>query len=64
MEQAKLEREERAYFKDKTKSDPGFQKSEPWFSEIPSLEINVLLNIHMPLTKQNSKNKIKQSPVT
>lgn len=60
MEQAKLERKERAYFKDKTKPDP---KRTAVFRNLP-LEINVLLNVHMPLTKQNSNNKIKQSPVT
>lgn len=60
MEQAKLERKEKAYFKDKTKPDP---KRTTVFRN-PPLEINVLLNTHMPLTKQNSNNKIKQNPVT
>lgn len=60
MEQTKLGRKERAYFKDKTKPDP---KRTTVFRN-PPLEINVLLNIHMTLTKQNSNNKIKQCPVT
>lgn len=55
MEQAKLERKEKTYFKDKTKPDP---KRTTFFRNLP-LEINVL-NAHMPLTKQNSNHKIKQ----
>lgn len=56
MERAKLESKEKAYFKDKTKPDP---KRAVAFRN-PPREINVLLNTHMSLTKQNSNNKIKQ----